>query len=215
MQHSWRKYFAFNKRERKGILVLTFLNLLMLALLSFKGSIYPEQLPAQVLSQTKHAWPVLKQPKPLPTADHRIPTTDHQLPTIYSLLELNSADSAQLDKLRGIGPAFATRIIKYRQRLGGYYHVSQLMEVFGMDKERYGILRSQVTLDTNRIRKLNINTMDKDSLKLHPYIRWNLANLIVNYREKHGKYSAVEDLKKLDLLNDSIYAKLAPYCKVQ
>lgn len=209
MRQTWRKYFAFNKRERKGVLLLATLNLVMLALLSFKSSLFPTQFPAKALEPLNSNFPSSLVPRP------SSPVLRTSSPVPRTLLELNTADSFQLDQLRGIGPAFAKRIIKYRQRLGGYYQVSQLLEVFGMDQERFELLRSQVRLDTNRIRKLNINNLPKDSLKVHPYIRWNLANLIVTYREKHGKYNAVEDLKKLDLLNDSIYAKLAPYCKVQ
>ena len=84
-----------------------------------------------------------------------------------------------------------------------------------MDAERYALLCEQVTLSTVLVKKLNINSVPRDSLKLHPYFRWNLANGVVSYREKHGAYLLVEDLRKLDLVNDSVYGKIAPYCRVQ
>src|SRR3569833_3197280 len=53
------------------------------------------------------------------------------------VIELNSADSAKLTELKGIGPSFARRIINYRNRLGGFINKEQLKEVYGMDDDRY------------------------------------------------------------------------------
>ena len=50
-----------------------------------------------------------------------------------------------------------------------------------------------------------------DSLKKHPYINWNLANAIVEYRNQHGPYHTIEKIKSIHLVNDEIYLKIAPY----
>ncbi|HJB44538.1 MAG TPA: helix-hairpin-helix domain-containing protein, partial [Candidatus Coprenecus merdipullorum] len=44
----------------------------------------------------------------------------------WDLVELNSADSAALDALPGIGPYYARQILAYRKRLGFYADISQL-----------------------------------------------------------------------------------------
>jgi len=128
------------------------------------------------------------------------------------LVELNSADSLQLLEIKGIGPAFASRIIKYRNRLGGFQRVEQLLEVYGMKEEQYNLIKSQVKVDPSVIIKIHINTCTAEELKNHPYINnWNIANALVNYRKKHGNFKALEDIKKCDLVNDELYLKLAPY----
>jgi competence ComEA-like helix-hairpin-helix protein len=103
------------------------------------------------------------------------------------LLELNSADSLQLIDVKGIGPAFASRIIKYRNKLGGFQRVEQLMEVYGMKEDQYDLIKSQVKVNPAVIIKININTCTAEELKNHPYVNnWNIANALINYRKKHG-----------------------------
>lgn len=129
-----------------------------------------------------------------------------------TLLELNNADSLQLIAIKGIGPTFASRIIKYRNRLGGFQSVEQLMEIYGMKEEQYDLIKSQVKVNPTVIIKININTCTAQELKNHPYINnWNLANALVNYRKKHGLFKSVEEIKKCDLVNDELYLKIAPY----
>lgn len=128
------------------------------------------------------------------------------------LLELNSADSLQLLEIKGIGPAFASRIIKYRNRLGGFQRVEQLMEVYGMKEEQYDLIKTQVKVDSSVIIKININSCIAEELKNHPYVNnWNIANALVNYRKKHGLFKTIDEIKKCDLVNDELYLKLAPY----
>ncbi len=129
--------------------------------------------------------------------------------------ELNSADTVELDKLKGIGFAYAKRIIKYRDLLGGFVKKEQLLEVYGFDKERYDGLAEQITVDIQKVKLLDLNTVTLDELKKHPYIKYNIANLIVNYRKQHGNYRTVEDIKKLNLMNEELFTKLAPYLKVE
>lgn len=128
------------------------------------------------------------------------------------LLELNSADSLQLLEIKGIGPAFASRIIKYRNRLGGFQKVEQLMEIYGMKEEQYDLIKTQVKVNPSVIIKININTCTSEELKNHPYINnWNIANALVNYRKKHGIFKTIDEIKKCDLVNEELYLKLAPY----
>ncbi len=126
------------------------------------------------------------------------------------MVELNSADSIQLIKLKGIGPFYAKSILKYRNLLGGFATKEQLLEVWKFDKEKFDAIEKYITVDTSTIKKININTCTANELK-HPYINWNIANAIISYRTKHGKFKTVEEIKKTDLVDDETLRKIAPY----
>ncbi|WP_256009279.1 ComEA family DNA-binding protein [Desertivirga xinjiangensis] len=127
------------------------------------------------------------------------------------MIELNSADSAQLESLKGIGPAFASRIVKYRDRVGGFYRKEQLMEVYGLDSSRFAGLKNQVTVNGQAIRKLNINAADFDDLKRYPFLKYKQINAIIQYRTQHGLYKSAADLKNVVLLNEDLINRLSPY----
>lgn len=128
-----------------------------------------------------------------------------------TIVELNAADTSDLKMLPGIGSAFARRIVTYRNRLGGFHSADQLLEVYGFDAERFDRIRSQLTLNTDFLRRFNVNTAEFNELKTHPYITPAIAAAIVNYRKLHGPYASVEAIKKVDLVNADLYLKLAPY----
>lgn len=126
-------------------------------------------------------------------------------------VELNSADTAELKQLPGIGSAFARRIVTYRTRLGGFHSADQLLEVYGFDAERFDRIREQLTLNTDFLRRYNINTADVNELRSHPYLTPAIASAIVNYRRLHGPFASVEAIRQVDLVNGDLYLKLAPY----
>jgi competence protein ComEA len=130
-------------------------------------------------------------------------------------IELNSADSAKLTRLDGIGPAFAKRIIYYRERLGGFINKEQLKEVYGLDELKYDELKGQVTVDVSRIRKIDLNNISFDKLRLMPYLDYKQVNAIIEYRKQHGNYASVDDLKNVAILNDQIVQKIAPYLLIK
>ncbi len=130
-------------------------------------------------------------------------------PTI--LVELNAADSTSLETINGIGPAFAVRILKYRQRLGGYYNKNQLLEVYGLDSAKFNLLEQQVRVEAQNIQKININTALFEDLKQHPYLTYKQMNAIIQYRKQHGNYTTADDLKKIAIINEETIRKLSPY----
>jgi len=130
-----------------------------------------------------------------------------------ALVEINTADSAQLTNLKGIGPFFAKMIIKYRDQLGGFYAKEQLMEVWKFDKEKYDAIEKSITVDPARIRKINLNACEADQLK-GAYLKWNAANAIVNYRKQHGKFKTIDDIRKTDLVDEETLRKIAPYLEL-
>lgn len=127
------------------------------------------------------------------------------------LMEINGADSAMLCRVRGIGPAFARRIIRYRERIGGFHQKPQLMEVFGLDSVKYAEIESQITVDAAGLKKININTATKEDFKNHPYLRYKQINALIEYRKQHGNYSNIAELNKVLVLDAVTISRIAPY----
>lgn len=132
-------------------------------------------------------------------------------PASQLLIELNATDSLELQELRGIGPVFASRIIRFRDLIGGFYASSQLLEVYGMDEERYGNMQANIYADSTKVKKININTVSYQELSRHPYISPKQANVIVQYRNQHGNYLEHSDLLNIEILNEDFLRKIAPY----
>ena len=126
-------------------------------------------------------------------------------------VELNTADTTTLKKVPGIGSAFAKRIVNYRTILRGYYSVTQLSEVYGIDEERYSALQHWFTADPALIQKIEINTISQDSLQRHPYISYAQARVIIQLRRQKGKLTGWENLQLLNEFTDNDQTRLQPY----
>jgi DNA uptake protein ComE-like DNA-binding protein len=126
-------------------------------------------------------------------------------------LDLNLSDTLDLQQLPGIGPSFASRIVKYREILGGYSRKEQLLEVYGIDSARYAGISKQVYVQALNLRKIDINLATIKDLMKHPYIEFYLAKSIVVHREKIGKYSRLEELLDARLIYKDLYDKIMPY----
>lgn len=131
-----------------------------------------------------------------------------------SVIEINSADTTLLIALPGIGSKLSQRILNYRDKLGGFYKIEQIGETFGLSDSTFQKLKPRFTISKSPLRQININTATLDELKTHPYLRYVIANAIIQYRNQHGNYSSVEDLRKIMLITDEIFNKAAPYLKV-
>ncbi len=131
------------------------------------------------------------------------------------IVDVNTADSATLLKLYGIGPYFSGKMVSYREALGGYSNLNQLTEIWNFNDSMLIRLRDQLVIHQIEIKKLNVNQLNAKELQKHPYINWNVANSIVNIRNKHGEYQRLEDLKKSVLISDSLLQKLSPYLTVE
>lgn len=129
------------------------------------------------------------------------------------VIELNSTDSIELQSLRGIGPVFASRIVRFRDNLGGFHSVLQLLDVYGMDQDRFDGIKEQVVVDTSLLKKIRINVADFEALRRHSYISSKQANAIVHYRKQHGDFKSLEDLLEIHLIDEEILRKIAPYLK--
>lgn len=127
------------------------------------------------------------------------------------IIELNGADSAKLTEIRGIGPSFAVRIARYRNRLGGFHNKEQLKEVFGVDSLKYAEIQGQISVNPAKVNRININTISFDQLRIFPYLGYKQVNAIIQYRVQHGNYASIADMKNIAILDDEILSKIEPY----
>ncbi|MBY0244541.1 MAG: helix-hairpin-helix domain-containing protein [Sphingobacteriaceae bacterium] len=130
---------------------------------------------------------------------------------IAKIIEINTADTTQMDEIKGVGVAFARRIVKYRERLGGFYKKEQLMEVYGLDSLKYAEIKDQITVDVYKIKKININKVTFEELKNFPYLRYKQINAILAYRKNHGDFKSIEDLLQVKILSAQDFNNLSPY----
>ncbi len=126
-------------------------------------------------------------------------------------VELNSADSLDLIQLYNLGPSFATRILKYRNLLGGFVCKEQLWEVYGMDSARYNDIAPYIAVNPSSITTLDINSATIEQLKRHPYLDYYQAKAIVRLREQAGKYRSLDDLRRVPIIDNETFTKIIPY----
>lgn len=128
-----------------------------------------------------------------------------------SVIDINAADTSAFIALPGIGSKLSARILAFRDKLGGFYSVEQVGETYGLPDSTFQKIKARMQVGENSVRKLNINTATKDELKIHPYIRWNLANAIVEYRNQHGAFKNLDELKNIALVDEPTFRKISHY----
>ena len=126
-------------------------------------------------------------------------------------IELNEVDSAGLVKLPGIGPVYATRILKYRKLLGGYYSKKQLLEVYNFPNETFIDIEKYVSVDSTLIKKIRINFAEFKDLLRHPYLNKKQVAAILDYKEKNGAFGSISALQLIDEIDSVRYSKIEPY----
>lgn len=130
------------------------------------------------------------------------------------LIELNTADTLELVKLKGIGRGYARRIIIYRNVLGGYYSVNQLTEVYGFPKETFESILPSIYIDSLKIEKININLVDYNDLRKHPYLSDYQARAIIYYRETVGAFQSEKEIVNNKLVDSKTFQKIRHYITV-
>jgi competence ComEA-like helix-hairpin-helix protein len=133
----------------------------------------------------------------------------------FTIIDINNADTAILIALPGIGSKLAQRIINFRDKLGGFYSIQQVAETFGLPDSTFQKIKVRLAVNSTTVKQFNINTATVDELKAHPYIRYNIANAIVQYRMQHGNFASVAVIKNIMLITDDLFNKLEPYLIVE
>lgn len=129
----------------------------------------------------------------------------------YGVIDINTADTTAFISLPGIGSKLAFRIVNFREKLGGFYSIEQIREIYGLPDSTFQKIKQNLIYKNADIKKININSASKEEMKTHPYIKWSLANAIVEYRNQHGNYSSLEDLKKISVITEEVFDKIKFY----
>lgn len=130
-------------------------------------------------------------------------------------VDINTVDSVTLIRLKGIGPYFAHKLLERRDKLGGYIKHEQLLEAYKFSDSTYQLLKKKMVINSNAIRKINLNIATEAQLSNHPYINAKLANHIILYRENLKQFEKIEQLRQVPLMNEEIYRKIAPYLSIE
>jgi DNA uptake protein ComE-like DNA-binding protein len=130
-----------------------------------------------------------------------------------SLFDLNNVDSTRLLNVYGIGPVLSSRIIRFREKLGGFIHQSQLYEIYGLDSVVVDRISGLSFIGKDfKPRKINLNDSNTEkALSAHPYLSKAEAKAIVAYRFQHGTFAAVSDLRKIQIISERTFLKIEPY----
>lgn len=141
-------------------------------------------------------------PEPMPRPAYPIKLTGDET------VDINTADSAQLCRVPGIGPYFSRKIVWYRQRLGGYVSTEQLLQIEDFPADAIAWM---VVEDTAVVSKLAVNRLSTRKLMKHPYMGYYRAQEIADYRRVHGPIRDVETLKTLPHFTHGDIQRLLPY----
>ena len=153
--------------------------------------------------------------QPLRTADAPKPPFETKYeakgpPKTPTKFDLNAADTTELVKIKGIGSKLASRIVKFRDNLGGFYDENQLREVFGLDSTVVAETLKYAYVRSPQLRKIPINDVSVETFK-HPYLKPYVARAIVAYRQQHGPFTSAKDLTNIKVLDAKTLERITPY----
>jgi competence protein ComEA len=127
------------------------------------------------------------------------------------VVDINQADTTTWKQLKGIGSAYAKRIVNFRTKLGGFVSIDQVAETYGLPDSVFQKMKQQLRLNNPSVHQIDINNSTAEELKAHPYIGFPVANAIVQYRSQHGNFSTIADLQKIGAIDAALYRKISPY----
>ena len=127
------------------------------------------------------------------------------------LVEINSADSATLRKVRGIGAKTVVAVMQYRKLLGGFVRKEQIAELKCVTNENFERISEQIYCDSCNISKIDINFAPACDFEHHPYMTRRAAKLISETRESKGGWNSIEEMVEDDIFTEEQARAIAPY----
>ena len=122
-----------------------------------------------------------------------------KLPLNFEKQDLNSATAEELTRVNGIGEKLATRIVEYRNKLGGYLIDDQLYEVYYLDLEvAQRVLEQFTVIKKPVVKKININEASFKEVLSVIYINYDLTKKIFDYKDEVAEIQSLEELKKIE-----------------
>ncbi len=129
--------------------------------------------------------------------------------------DINLADTSQWKTLPGIGSKLSARIVNFREKLGGFVSPEQVGETRFLPDSTFQKIKPYLFFEYDGIRKINVNSATVDELKAHPYLSFNTANAIVQYREQHGSFHEINDLKRIQIIDEKLFDRIRPYLEIR
>ena len=128
------------------------------------------------------------------------------------LLDINKAKPEDLLPIYGIGQVLATRIVKYRNLLGGFVNKDQFREVYGLGDDALENLRKATFISPGfSPKKIQVNRAGFGDLLRHPYISKALAKEIDTFRKRDGDLKTADALYGFKTADKREIEKLLPY----
>ena len=146
--------------------------------------------------------------------EHKRLSAEGEASSIFPV-ELNTADTTLLMRIKGIGRSYASRIVTFRNLVGGFYSVNQLADIYGITPELVASISPQVKVDSLAIRRINLNDVTYEELRSHPYLTDYQAKAIIYYRGKRGTISNPHELVQNKLVPVDKFQKIYPYLTVR
>jgi len=125
-------------------------------------------------------------------------------------IDINKASKEDWQTLRGIGPYYASKIVNFRDKLGGFSSIDQIGTTYGLKDSTFQIIKPFLVASPI-VKKIKINRATWDELKEHPYIKGKQAGIIEKYRQNHGAFSNFESFKKVVVFSEEELEQLRPY----
>jgi len=219
----FKNWSGYTRRERRSTFILLILILSVLVLrYSIPGKDFKlgiafmnadSILSGERPEQERKDNGVIEYRQPVPVTGRQYSSGTYTRNSVQrkNLIDINTCDSADLERLPGIGPVLSARIIKYRNLLGGFSGIVQLKEVYGLTTETFDLVSGRVTVDTLKIRKIKINTADYRQLLRFPYFEKGEITAILKYRELMGKLNGIGDLVNNKLISSEKAGKIVHY----
>ncbi len=128
-------------------------------------------------------------------------------------IDINKATPEEWQQLNGIGPAYARRIVRFRDKLGGFYNIEQVGETYYLPDSTFQKIKPFL-IHSPIPKKININNCTEGTLKKHPYLSYRQAGAIIAYRNHHGPFQSLEDLAQIHGLPEEVRTKILPYLEL-
>lgn len=128
-----------------------------------------------------------------------------------TILNLRTADTVELKMIHGIGSYRARQIVRYREQLGGFVSVEQVLEAKGMENVDADSLLAHFWIDSVKIEPMNVNSVGVQRLSRHPYLRFEQAQAIYELRRKKIRLDSIQQLQQIECISAETLEKIAPY----
>ena len=121
-------------------------------------------------------------------------------------VDINTADTAELKRIPGIGSYFARRIVELRQRRQAFVSPEELLSIRNFPETALTYMTA-----SQNFAKIHINQSSLQQLKAHPLINYTQATDILRYRRLNGNIRSVNDISNLPSFTPEQLARLKPF----